>query len=257
MCSVDASGALKSGILCTSCTWLAGCMTKGRGYELITRVMSSFQLVSVPDAARLRDMDIRTRKARPQGSGMGPHTQQHTTNNTQQTTHNKQHTTHNTQHTTNNKQQPTHNKQHTTHNNTTTTHNNTQQQPTTTHNNQQQPTTTRRLSQACPFFLFASLFHGPQRAAQFRSCTAAEAATTALVVATRAAVDRWGPGHVVTPLRPTGTEEGPGRGVGERDELQGQHEQQSIARVLATLTQHSPQRQNTGRRYELNHTAKL
>ena len=30
LCSVDASGALKSGILCTSCTWLTVCMMKGR-----------------------------------------------------------------------------------------------------------------------------------------------------------------------------------------------------------------------------------
>ena len=30
VCSIDASGALKSGILCTSCTWLVGCMMKGR-----------------------------------------------------------------------------------------------------------------------------------------------------------------------------------------------------------------------------------
>ena len=31
VCSVDASGALKSGILCTSCTWLAVCTMKGLG----------------------------------------------------------------------------------------------------------------------------------------------------------------------------------------------------------------------------------
>ena len=41
------------------------------------------------------------------------------------------------------------------------------------------------------------------------------AATTALVVATRAAVDRCGPGHVPTPLSPTGTEDGQGRGGGD------------------------------------------
>ena len=31
VCSVHTSGALKSGILCTSCTWLAGFMMEGRG----------------------------------------------------------------------------------------------------------------------------------------------------------------------------------------------------------------------------------
>ena len=31
VCSVDVSDALKSGILCKSCTWLAGCMMKSRG----------------------------------------------------------------------------------------------------------------------------------------------------------------------------------------------------------------------------------
>ena len=71
-------------------------------------------------------------------------------------------------------------------------------------------------------FLRVTFVHGPQRAAQFRSCTAKKAATAALVVATRAAVDRCGPGHVVTPLRPTGTEEGQGGGVGERDILHGE-----------------------------------
>ena len=48
------------------------------------------------------------------------------------------------------------------------------------------------------------------------------AATTALVVATRAAVDRCGPGHVAPPLSPTGTEEGQGRGGGFRVELYGE-----------------------------------
>ena len=69
----------------------------------------------------------------------------------------------------------------------------------------------RRLSQACHL-----LCDGPKRAAQFRSCSASKAATTALLVATRAAVDRCGPGHVPTPLSPTGTEEGRDRGGGSR-----------------------------------------
>ena len=56
---------------------------------------------------------------------------------------------------------------------------------------------------------------------QLRS-SAKKAATTALVVATRAAADRCGPGHVVTSLRPTGTEEGQGRGGGERVAPHGQ-----------------------------------
>ena len=43
-----------------------------------------------------------------------------------------------------------------------------------------------------------------------RSCPAAKAATA------RAAVDRCGPGHVATPLSPTGTEEGQGRSGGYR-----------------------------------------
>ena len=39
------------------------------------------------------------------------------------------------------------------------------------------------------------------------------------MVATRTAVDRCGPGHVTTPLSPTGTEQGQGRGGGFRVEL--------------------------------------
>ena len=66
-----------------------------------------------------------------------------------------------------------------------------------------------------------TLDDGPQLAAHYRSCAAAKAATTALVVATRAAVDRCGPGHVQAPLRPTGTEDGQGRGGGSRDALHG------------------------------------
>ena len=42
------------------------------------------------------------------------------------------------------------------------------------------------------------------------------------MVATRASVDRCGSGHVVAPLSPTGTEEGQGRGGGERVALYGQ-----------------------------------
>ena len=41
------------------------------------------------------------------------------------------------------------------------------------------------------------------------------------MVATRAAVDRCGPGHVLSPLSPTGTEDGQGQGGGERDEEHG------------------------------------
>ena len=42
------------------------------------------------------------------------------------------------------------------------------------------------------------------------------------MVATRAAVDRCGPGHVAPPLSPTGTEEGQGRGGGFRVQLCGE-----------------------------------
>ena len=52
------------------------------------------------------------------------------------------------------------------------------------------------------------------------SCTAKKAAMTALMVATGAAVDRCGLGHVVAPFL-TRTEEGLGRG-GERVAFQGQ-----------------------------------
>ena len=51
-------------------------------------------------------------------------------------------------------------------------------------------------------------------------CSASEAAAAALVVATRAAVDRCGPGHVAP--SPTGTEEGQGRGGGFRVERCGE-----------------------------------
>ena len=53
-------------------------------------------------------------------------------------------------------------------------------------------------------------------------CTALERVTTACCLAARAAVDRPGPGRVYPPLSPTGTEEGQGRGGGERDEVHGQ-----------------------------------
>ena len=65
-------------------------------------------------------------------------------------------------------------------------------------------------------FVFAPVHDGPQRAAFHRSCSASQAATTALVVATRAAVDRCGPGHVHSPLSPTGTADGHGGGGGAR-----------------------------------------
>ena len=72
------------------------------------------------------------------------------------------------------------------------------------------------------FFCVCTYHDGPQRAAFHGCCSASEAATTAHVVATRAAVGRCGPGHVVTPLRPSGTEECQGQGVGKRDELFGE-----------------------------------
>ena len=53
-------------------------------------------------------------------------------------------------------------------------------------------------------------FDGPQLAARHRSFPAAKAAATALVVATRAEVDRCGPAHVYAPQR-TAPEDGPGR----------------------------------------------
>ena len=43
------------------------------------------------------------------------------------------------------------------------------------------------------FLCVCTFFDGPQRAAQDRSCSASQAATTAFMVATRAAVDRCGP----------------------------------------------------------------
>ena len=73
--------------------------------------------------------------------------------------------------------------------------------------------------------------HGPQRATQDRSCSASKAATTALVVATRAAVDRCGPGNVVAPLL-TRTEEGQGQGGGQRVALHGQGPEESPAGAL-------------------------
>ena len=68
----------------------------------------------------------------------------------------------------------------------------------------------RRLSQACPLFCCVTFSDGPQLAARHRSCSAAKAATTALVVATRAAVDCCGPGHVYAPQR-TAPEDGQSR----------------------------------------------
>ena len=56
---------------------------------------------------------------------------------------------------------------------------------------------------------------GPQLAARHRSCPASERATTACCLAARAAVDRSSPGHVYAPLLKR-TEDGQGRGVGER-----------------------------------------
>ena len=82
-------------------------------------------------------------------------------------------------------------------------------------------TTTGVYPKRAHFLCVCTFSDGPQRAAQDRSCSASQAATTALMVATLAAVDRCGPGHVVAPLL-TKTEEGQGRGGGERYEVHGQ-----------------------------------
>ena len=84
------------------------------------------------------------------------------------------------------------------------------------------------------FFLFVAPFHDGSLRAAHERCSAKKAATSALMVATRAADDRCGLGHVVTPLRPTGKEEGQGRGVGERDEPHGENPEDphSPARAL-------------------------
>ena len=55
------------------------------------------------------------------------------------------------------------------------------------------------------------------------------------MVATRAAVDRCGPGHVTTPLSPTGTEEGQGRGGGFRVELCGEDPEASPPQAAGTV----------------------
>ena len=54
------------------------------------------------------------------------------------------------------------------------------------------------------------------------------------MVATRAAVDRCGPGHVTTPLNPTGTEEGQDRG-GARDELHGYAPEDALPQAAGTV----------------------
>ena len=59
-------------------------------------------------------------------------------------------------------------------------------------------------------FCCVTFSDGPQRAAQDRSCSASKAATTALMVATRAAVDRCGPGLVVAPPHEDRRRPGPG-----------------------------------------------
>ena len=69
----------------------------------------------------------------------------------------------------------------------------------------QPPTTTGVYPKRAHFFCVCTCHDGPQRAAQIRSCSATQAATTALVVATRAAVDRCSPRHCSPPqLRPQG-----------------------------------------------------
>ena len=55
------------------------------------------------------------------------------------------------------------------------------------------PTTTQASISHVPSFLRVTCGNEPQRAAQFWSCSAAQVATVALAVATRAAVDRSGP----------------------------------------------------------------
>ena len=62
------------------------------------------------------------------------------------------------------------------------------------------------------------------------------------MVATRAAVDCCGPGHVVTPLSPTGTEEGQGWGGGERVALHGQGPEDFLlpSRCSSSCSEKSP-----------------
>ena len=55
------------------------------------------------------------------------------------------------------------------------------------------------------------------------------------MVATRATVDRCGPGHVAPPLSPTGTEEGQGRGGGFRVELCGEDPEASPPQAAGTV----------------------
>ena len=93
--------------------------------------------------------------------------------------------------------------------------------------------TSRTLTLSAAHFLcVCTFFDGPQRAAQDRSCSASQAATTAFMVATRAAVDRCGPGNVVVPLL-TRTEEGWDRGGGERVALHGQGPEDSSSPASA------------------------
>ena len=69
-----------------------------------------------------------------------------------------------------------------------------------------------------------------------------KAATTALVVATRAAVDRCGPGHVHSPLSPTGSEEGQGQGGGERGAQHGRGPEDSSSAGALQLVRRRAQR---------------
>ena len=79
-------------------------------------------------------------------------------------------------------------------------------------------TTTTRLSIPSVPILFVCVTCEMDPSGQHRS----GAAQRRKQRATRAAVDLCGPGHVATPLSPTGTEEGQGWGGGFRVELYGE-----------------------------------
>ena len=135
--------------------------------------------------------------------------QQHTSTATHinSNTHQQQHTSTATHINSNTQKQQHNHNNHNNYNNNNHNHNN--------HNNLK-----ASIPKRCPFFV-RSLFDGPQRAAHgWWSRLAAEAAPSALVVATRAADGRCGPGHVYPPLSPTGTEDGQGQ-WGARVEVHG------------------------------------
>ena len=85
-----------------------------------------------------------------------------------------------------------------------------------------------------PLFFCGTFHDGPQRAAFHRSCSASQAATTALVVATTSS-SRSRLGHVYSPLSPTETEEGQRRVGGERVALHGQGPEDSSSPAVALL----------------------